>query len=89
MRPDDTRVPPREDHGTWTVLRDLRRAQSEPSLGPALLALLPLRRLAAATLRECPVLLRRDEVVLPALHLELDPFGQHCEGSYAFLIPNL
>ena len=32
------------------------------SLGPALLALLPLRRLAAATLRERPALLRLDEV---------------------------
>ena len=37
---------------------------------PDLLALLPLRRLAAATLRERPVPLRRDEVALHALHLE-------------------
>ena len=39
------------------------------SLAPALLALLPLRRLAAATLRERPVPLRRDEVALHALHI--------------------
>ena len=39
------------------------------SLGPDLLALLPLQRLAAATLRERPVPLRRDEVALHALHI--------------------
>ena len=38
---------------------------------PALLPFLPLRRLAAATLRERPAPLRLDEVALPALHLEL------------------
>ena len=54
-----------------TVLRDPSRVQSEP-LGPALLALLPLGRLAAATLRERPVLLRLDEVaevLLPPMDL--------------------
>ena len=42
------------------------------SLGPALLALLPLRRLAAATLRERPVLLRLNklaELLLPPIDL--------------------
>ena len=42
------------------------------SLAPALLALLPLRRLAAATLRERPILLRLDEVaelLLPPMNL--------------------
>ena len=42
------------------------------SLAPALLAPLSLRRLAAATLRERPVLLRRDEVaelLLPPMDL--------------------
>ena len=41
------------------------------SFPPALLAFVPLRRLATAALRERPVPLRRDEVALPALHLEL------------------
>ena len=40
-------------------------------LGPDLLPFLPLRRLAAATLRQRPVPLRRHEVALRALHLEL------------------
>ena len=43
--------------------------QKEPPPGPALLAFLPLRREAAATLRERPVPLRLDGVALLALHL--------------------
>ena len=42
------------------------------AFGPALLALLPLRRLTAATLRERPVLLRLDavaELLLPPVDL--------------------
>ena len=48
------------------------RVTKRASLGRALLALLPLRRLAAATLRERPVLLRRDkvaELLLPPMDL--------------------
>ena len=56
-------------HHAKTMARDcLARSATctkRASLGPAVLALLPLRRLAAATLRERPALLRRDEVALP------------------------
>ena len=56
---------------TCHCLARFARFTKRTSLGPDLLALLPLRRLAAATLRERPVPLRRDEVALHALHLEL------------------
>ena len=48
------------------------KSTKRASLAPALLALHPLRRLAAATLRERPVLFRRDEVaemLLPPMDL--------------------
>ena len=55
-----------------TVLRDMRDSQTEPSPSPALLALLPLRRLAATTFGELGGQLLVGHVVIEALHLDCD-----------------